>query len=112
MKAHATLLAVWLFTGIAAVLGSMAGAPWGKSTLFAGAVLGGPVGVAAGVWIAASLKWIPAYARARAIAWGVLGFAIAAPIAVLNLHSPVTPILACSLAGVGALVGVGRARQP
>jgi hypothetical protein len=41
----------------------------------------------------------------------VLGFIIAAPIAVLNLHTPITPVLVCSLAGAGALIGAGRARS-
>jgi hypothetical protein len=109
MNAHATLVTVWFLTGIASVLGSMLGGIWGPSALFAGAIIGGPFGVAAGVWIATTLKWIPRRARGRAIAWGILGFAIAAPIAVMNLHTPVTPVLICALAGVGALVGVGRA---
>jgi hypothetical protein len=34
-----------------------------------------------------------------------VGFAIATPIAVTNLHTPVTPVLICSLAGVGVLLG-------
>jgi len=40
----------------------------------------------------------------------MVGFAVAAPIAVANLHTPVTPVLACAVAGVGLLVGVGIAR--
>ncbi len=109
MNAHLTLVLVWLVTGLAAVGGSMLGGSWGDRTLFAGAIVGGALGVVVGVWLAAAFGWMPARARGRAAAWGILGFAIAAPIAVLNLHTPVTPILACSLAGVGALIGVGRA---
>jgi hypothetical protein len=112
MKPLPTLLLVWLLTGLAAVGGSMLGGGWGQRALFAGAIVGGPFGVAAGTWLAAALRWIPRTARARATWWGILGFAIAAPIAVLNLHTPITPVLATSLAGAGALVGVGRARTP
>ncbi len=109
MNAHLTLILVWLTTGLAAVGGSMLGGGWGQRSLFAGAIVGGAIGVFVGTTLAAMFHWMPAHARGRATAWGVLGFAIAAPIAVLNLDTPVTPILACSLAGVGALVGVGRA---
>jgi hypothetical protein len=41
---------------------------------------------------------------------GVVGFAVAAPIAVTNLHTPVTPVVICALAGVGLLLGIGIAR--
>lgn len=40
-----------------------------------------------------------------------LGFCVAVPIAVLNLHTPVTPVLACALAGVGSLFGAGWSRR-
>jgi hypothetical protein len=37
----------------------------------------------------------------------LIGLAIAAPIAVANLHTPIIPIAVTSLAGVGALLGAG-----
>jgi hypothetical protein len=37
----------------------------------------------------------------------LLGLCVAAPIAVANLHTPITPIAITSLAGVGALLGAG-----
>jgi hypothetical protein len=111
MQAHATLIVVWLLSGLAAVGGSMLGAAMDEPAPIAGAIVGGPFGVILSVWLASRLGWMPAYARGRAMAWGIIGFAIAAPIAVLNLHTPLTPILAASLAGVGALVGVGRAAK-
>jgi hypothetical protein len=56
-------------------------------------VIGGVVGVVVSVFAA-----------------GIAGFAAAAPIAVANLHTPVTPVLSCSLVGLGVLLGAGVAR--
>ena len=64
----------------------------------------------AAVAVVAKLKWLSMNDRAGALLGGVVGFAVAAPIAVTNLHTPLTPILICGLAGVGLLLGIGIAR--
>jgi hypothetical protein len=40
----------------------------------------------------------------------IAGFAVAAPIAATNLHTPVIPVLATGLAGVGAVLGSAFSR--
>ena len=92
------------------MVGSILGGAAGKPGLFAGAVIGGLVGVGATVLTASKARWLPVTDRLGAFWGGSVGFAVASPIAVSNLHTPVTPILICGLAGVGLLLGVGVAR--
>lgn len=82
----------------------------GRTGLFGGAIVGGVLGVSIAVMIVARLGWLPREDRRGAAAGGIVGFAVAAPIAVMNLHTPVTPVLICGLAGVGVLLGAGVAR--
>lgn len=111
MKAQATLVLVWLLAGVGAVAGSILVGALGKTGLFIGALAGGSTLAALGVVLAVRLGWLSKPER-RSAAWGaVAGFFVAAPIAVANLHTPVTPILVCSFAGVGALIGAGIARR-
>lgn len=110
MKTLPLFIAAWVLAGLGAVVGSVLGNAAGKPGLFAGAVIGGLVGIGAAVLIASKLRWLPVADRLAAFVGGSVGFAIASPIAVSNLHTPVTPMLICALAGVGALLGVGIAR--
>ncbi len=109
MNARAVLIVVWLVTGLGAVAGSIGGAALGERWLFIGALIGGPIGAFAGVRLSSWFGWLAASHRGPATLGAIIGFIIAAPIAVTNLQTPVIPVLICSLAGAGALVGAGRA---
>jgi hypothetical protein len=110
LKPFALLITAWALAGLGAVIGSILGNAAGKLGLFVGAVIGGVVGVGAAVAVASKLHWLSTEDRGGALFGGLVGFAVAAPIAVTNLHTPVTPVLICGLAGVGFLMGVGVAR--
>jgi hypothetical protein len=110
MKPRLILVVVWLITGAGAVGGSIVGNAGGKSWLFVGAAIGGAIASVLAVRICARLAWLPATGANAASVGALIGFLIAAPIAATNLHTPVIPVLACSLAGAGALIGLGRAR--
>jgi hypothetical protein len=99
------VLVTWLLAGLGAVLGSILGNAAGRTGLFAGAVVGGLLTTTGAVLLAGRWGWFPRSSRARALLGALLGFVIAAPIAVANLHTPVTPVLVTSLAGIGALLG-------
>lgn len=88
----------------------MLGNALGKTGLFAGALIGGLTAIGATVVLVAPFGWLPKEDRSGAFVGGAVGFAVAAPIAVANLHTPVTPFLICALVGVGLLMGVGVAR--
>jgi hypothetical protein len=104
------LMATWLAAGCGAVLGSMAGAAVSRTGLFVGAAIGGLAGIAAAAALLAAIGWLPRADTRAAFIGGAGGFAVATPIAVFNLHTPVTPVLSCALVGVGALLGIGVAR--
>lgn len=106
------LLTVWLLTGFSTVLGSILGRFIGRVWLFAGAIAGAIAGVVAAVALVSSVGWLRRSERRGAIAGGIGGFIGAAAILFLgpNFDSPIAPVLLCSLAGVGALVGAGIAR--
>jgi len=109
VKPLPAFLAAWALTGVGAVAGSILGNVGGRPGLFAGAVVGGVVGVGAAVAAAIKLRWLSSEDRVGAFVGGIVGFAVAALSAVSHLHTPVTPVLICSLAGVGVLLGAGVA---
>jgi hypothetical protein len=110
VKPILAFFASWALAGMGAVIGSIAGSAAGKPGLFTGALVGG----VAGGWVAVAalvkLHWLPPEDRRGALVGGMLGFAVAAPIAATNLQTPVTPVMICGLAGAGLLLGVGVAR--
>jgi hypothetical protein len=110
VKPIPAFFATWALTGLGAVVGSVLGHGAGKRGLFAGAVVGGVLGVGAAVVILARLQWLSLADRRGAFIGGIVGFAVAAPIAVSNLLTPITPVLACALAGAGLVLGVRLAR--
>ncbi len=110
LKTLPIFLAAWILAGLGAVIGSMLGNAAGKSGLFVGATVGGILGVTAAVGLASKFQWLARADRSSGLIGGIIGFVVAAPVAVANLHTPVTPVLICALAGVGVLLGVGFAR--
>jgi hypothetical protein len=110
MRPRLLLIAVWLISGAGAVGGSILGNAGGTTWLFVGAAIGGAGASVLAVRICARFGWLPAAGANAASVGALIGFLIAAPIAATNLHTPVIPVLACSLAGAGALIGLGRAR--
>ena len=97
-----------ILSGGGALGGSIAGAAVGKKGLWVGGVLGGLVGASISSWLAAKLDWIANSQRARTTIGTIIGFLIAAEIAVNTLSSPVGPITSTVLAGLGAVIGAGR----
>ncbi len=110
LKPIPVFLATWALAGLGAVVGSILGSAAGKTGLFAGAGVGGVFGVGAAVVVFTKLQWLASEDRGGAFVGGIVGFAVAAPFAVTNLHTPITPVLTCALGGVGLLLGVGVAR--
>ena len=97
--------------GVCIFLGSVLGSGLGKIGLFSGAVSRGIVGVAAAVWLAVRIGLVDRAAYGATVLGGVIGFIVAAVIAVKNLHGPLIPMVSVSLIGVGALLGKMLARK-
>jgi hypothetical protein len=109
LKPLRTLLAGWAFGGLGAALGSVLGRAFGHTGLFVGAGAGGSLAVALVAKLLIKVEWLPASSYRGALAGGLLGFAIAIPIAVTNLRTPIVPLASCALVGVGLLFGAGAA---
>lgn len=87
------------------VLGSVIGHYLGNAGLFAGAVAGGIAGIAAAVWLAVRLGLLVRSSFGVTFLGAMVGFIVAAAIAIYNLHGPLIPIASVALIGLGALIG-------
>lgn len=91
--------------GVCIFLGSVLGNSMGKAGLFSGAVVGGVAGVAAAVWLGVRLGLLERAGYVMTFCGGVIGFVVAAVIAVKNLDGPLIPMASVGLIGLGALIG-------
>lgn len=105
MRPIGIVLGGWIFTAAGAVLGSVAGNPFGPRGLFAGAVAGGMGGIALVTEVFRRLGWLAPPHDHRARFMGLIGLCLAAPLARMTLDTPMTPILAAGLVGLAMLVG-------
>jgi hypothetical protein len=105
------VLVGWLVTGFGAFAGSILGNAAGSTGLKVGAIVGGILGVVLSSRLAIRWSWIPASRGFAALLGGLAGFAVAVPLTLNNMGSPVVPVLSCALAGVGMLAGSRFARS-
>ena len=108
MRHIRVVLLAWIVTGFGAVVGSVAGNAFGRRGLFIGAMVGGTLALLVAIKLLGSLQWLDPERRRGGSIGGLVGFALASPLAVMNLHTPVIPILVTSLVGLGVLLGAGR----
>ena len=101
---------LWLFLltcvlgGVLTFLGSVLGNSFGETGLYAGALVGGVLGVVLAAWIGHG-RLFETEAFGRVALGGMLGFGLAAWIATSNMHTPVIPVLSIGLIGAGAVIG-------
>jgi hypothetical protein len=93
------------------LLGSFMGHSISSVGLFAGAIVGGIVGVAAAVWLAVRLRLLDRASYSVTFLGGLVGFILAAVIAVKNLHGPLIPMASVALIGLGAILGKAVSRK-
>lgn len=100
--------------GLCIFLGSVLGHGVSRAGLFAGAVAGGVLGVAAALIVATRLSLLERASAGASFLGGVVGFAVAAFVAVKNLQGPLIPAASVGLVGAGVIIGraVGRRRAP
>ena len=96
---------------ISAAIGFNATTAINRIGLFAGAIIGGIVGVAASVWLAAQLRLLDHASYGATFLGGLLGFILAALIAVKNLHGPLIPMASVGLIGLGSVLGKTVSRK-
>src|SRR4051812_24065647 len=97
--------------GAGAFAGSVLGHALGQAGLFAGGLIGGATAAPGATFLAARLGWIAADERRATACGAIVGFLVAAFIAVNTLSSPVGPVGSTLLTGVGGLIGRRLARR-
>ena len=105
LKTLLLFLIVSTLDAICILLGSFLGHSISSVGIFVGAIIGGIVGVAAAVWLASRLRLLERASYGATFVGGLIGFVVAAVIAVKNLRGPVIPMAAVGLIGLGALLG-------
>lgn len=115
MKAQGVLIVVWLTTAALTRIGVMIGAASGTAYTITLALVGAGLGAVGGVWIASRLRWLDAGETRLAAVGGVAGalLAIVLLVTLVGLaheRGPAWLAVLEILAGVGALIGAGRAR--
>lgn len=95
-------------TGFGAVAGSILGNAFGRRGLFIGATVAGTLALLIAIQVLTGLRWLDSERRRGGTIGGLVGFALAAPLAVMNLQTPVIPIVVTSLVGFGVVLGAGR----
>ena len=104
-------LIVSALDAICILFGSFMGHSIPSIGLFAGAITGGIIGVALGVWLASRLRLLDRASYGATFLGGLIGFVVAAVIAVKNLRGPFIPMASVSLIGLGAILGKAVSRK-
>jgi hypothetical protein len=98
--------------GAGAVAGSMLGKSLGRGGLFIGAVIGGAAMVTVAGYLACRLDCVHSRERFWVIGGGLAGFAAACLVTLATLSSPIGPLAATLLIGIGAVSGATIGRSP
>jgi hypothetical protein len=105
LKTLLLFLIVSALDAICILLGSFMGHSISSVGIFAGAIIGGIIGVATAVWLASRLRLLERASYGATFLGGLIGFVVAAVIAVKNLRGPVVPMATVGLIGLGAILG-------
>lgn len=108
MVAYLRLVAVTsLIAWAAAAAGWLAGMPFGRREAFIAASAAGTMGVLLAIRFSVARSWFdPARTRGGSIG-GLVGFALAAPIASMPMQRPGLAVASLALIGIGVIVGSG-----
>jgi hypothetical protein len=100
-------LALFVTATVVGGLGGLVGSILGNAfdALFAGGFIGGVALSPLTAWIGVKRGWINADRFFRVTAGAAIGFLAAATLAINTLSSPVGPVVATTLTGLGALAG-------
>jgi hypothetical protein len=105
MNKLALFIVASVIGGLGGFLGSVLGNAFGREGLFVGGFIGGALLSPVTAWIARWRRWIEP-SQFWPVAGGAgVGFLAAATLAVNTLSSPIGPLIATTLTGLGALAG-------
>lgn len=112
MRTLRVVILAWLLADCGVALGWAVGRPFGRQELFLGAIVLGTLAILLAIRLLASLGWLNPERRRGGSIGGLCGFALAAPLAAMNLDTPLVPLLVMGIVGIGVIVGAGPSGVP
>lgn len=97
----------WFVTAAGATFGALSGGLFGREGRFLGATILGTFAVLFAIQVLTSQGWLDPERRKGGSIGGFVGLALGAPLALMNIHTPLIAIAAFSLVGVCVLLGAG-----
>ena len=107
MRHFRVALIAWLLTAAGATFGALTGSLFGREGRFLGATILGTLAVLVAIQILTARGWLDPERRKGGSIGGFVGLALGAPLALMNIHTPLIAIAAFSLVGVCVLLGAG-----
>ncbi len=108
MVANLRVIAVTsIVTGLTALAGWLAASPFGRRTAFVVASIAGTIGVLVAIRLIADRAWFNRERTRGGSIGGLVGFALAVPIAAMPLQRPAVMLASAVLVGIGVIVGSG-----
>lgn len=96
-----------ILTGLGALAGVLLGQPLGRRTTMLAAMVGGTLALLAALRFVGRRGWFDATRLKGGSIGGLVGLALASPLAVMTGQNPAVLLAASTLVGVGVLVGAG-----
>lgn len=72
-----------------------------------GAIMLGTLAILLAIRLVAGFGWLNPERRRGGSIGGLCGFALAAPLAAMNLDTPLVPLLVMAIVGIGVVLGAG-----
>jgi hypothetical protein len=107
MRILRVVLAAWILTDCGTALGYLLGKPFSRQASFLWAVVLGTLAILLTIRLVVHGHWFNAERRRGGSIGGLCGFAIAAPLASMNLDQPLVALACFSLVGIGMILGAG-----
>jgi hypothetical protein len=101
------ILVTWAFAGLGAGAGAGLGRLFGRQGIFLGAMVGATLAILYAMKLLVLAGWFDGERRRGGTIGSLCGLALAAPLASMNLDSPLVVGLVALLTGIGVLVGAG-----
>jgi hypothetical protein len=107
MRTLRVVVLAWLLTDCGAALGWAVGRPFGRRAFFMGAIILGTLAILLAIRLVSGFGWLNPDRRRGGSIGALCAFALAAPLAAMNLDTPVVPLLVMGLVGIGVVLGAG-----
>ena len=107
MRTLRIVVLAWFLTDCGAVLGWALGRPFGRQELFLGGIVLGTLAILLAIRLLVRFGWLNPDRRRGGSIGGLCAFALAAPIAAMNMDTAVIPLLIMAFVGFGVIVGAG-----